>query len=97
ALSSTFGRTSEGGSCMTAEQLAGAEREIDVEIGRNRRRLVDLIYSLDSFTPEELIDMFRKESGGSVTIDVQHTLREYLNELSELGVLRFEHGRYSVE
>jgi hypothetical protein len=81
---------------MSPQQMVQARERFNDEIGRNRRRLVDLMYSMGSFTEEDLVEAFREQYGRMSTIDVQRTLRDYLGELTRIGVLRYQGGRYTV-
>ena len=79
------------------EQLVEAKERLGRKIERNRRQLVRLIYSLDSFTEERLIEALEKQAtDGELATDLQRSLRDYLKELVEVGVLRYRRGSYSV-
>ena len=81
---------------MSPQQVVQARERFNDEIGRNRRRLVDLMYTIDSFTEEDLVEACRKQYGRMSTIDVQRTLRDYLGELTRIGVLRCQNGLYTI-
>ena len=62
----------------------------------NRYRLSELIYDLGVFTSNELVEAFRKSQDGGIAIDGGQTIRDYLDELSAIGVLRYEYDLYTV-
>ncbi len=61
-----------------------------------RRDLIKLIYRLDTFSEEELREKFRDETRGDMSIGGCQTIKDYINDLTQIGSLRYEDGRYSV-
>jgi hypothetical protein len=61
---------------------------------QNREQLTNLIYSLNEFTEDGLVERFKKESNGSTLIDGIQTISSYLKELTQIGVISYQNGRY---
>lgn len=84
-------------SAFGADAFDEARDVIDRETGVKRRRLVRLIYTLGSFTEERLFNELSKEGHEDApSFDLQRSLRDYLRELTQLGVLEYRRGIYSV-
>jgi hypothetical protein len=62
-------------------------------IRENRRRLVELIVEMKSFEESDLAERLIREKG-TLAVDTQQTLREFLADLRELGVVRYRNGVY---
>lgn len=62
----------------------------------NRRDLVDLIFGMEHFTRDDLLERFNRERAGNIAIDGSQTIEQYLRELSEYGILRRQLGSYQV-
>lgn len=62
----------------------------------NRKALADLIYQLGEFSYDELLTEFKNRNNGDVAIDLFQTVKEYLEELVDIGRLRLLHGRYAI-
>lgn len=62
----------------------------------NRRRLSDIIFDLETFTEQELLEEFSQDRNGDIVIDGEQTVSEYLELLKDIGVLHYEDGRYSI-
>jgi hypothetical protein len=67
------------------------------EYDESREKLSELIFSLKSFTEEELESRFREIRGSKIEIGRKQTIHDYLDELRELGALSFEFGHYCVQ
>ncbi len=63
-------------------------------IERNSQRLANLIFSKDEFTKEEIVEEFRQDRNGDIVIDGQQNVSGYLDDLRQLGLLRFRNGRF---
>ncbi len=57
------------------------------ELQKNNKKLIDLIYSKQEFSEKELFDGFFQQRNGDVAIEGTLTIRDYLGELTDLGVL----------
>ena len=65
---------------------------------KNRRDLAKLMYSMGTFTADELVSRFREEKHGKdVSIDGEETIPAYLKHLAEIGVLALVNGKYYVD
>lgn len=64
----------------------------------NRKQLADLIYSMNSFTEPALINEYLSshQNEDSPAIGGIQTIKEYLNDLTQIGVLNFASGWYTV-
>ena len=60
----------------------------------NREKLAQLIFWRRSFTEEELNRTVSQLRAGRPGPNPPRSLRDYLEELKQLGVLGFERGRY---
>ena len=65
-------------------------------LAENRRRLIQLIYGLGDFDEPELVERFKRDRGGRIALDGAQNLSDCLQELRDIGVLRYEYGRYHV-
>lgn len=64
---------------------------------RNREILADLVYEMEQFSTEELLQELQKHSAdGTLTIDGGQTAGEYLEELKDLGAICGSHSRWHV-
>lgn len=62
---------------------------------QNRAKLVRLIYGQKTpFNADEIVSLFEAMQSGDTTIDGSQTIADFLEELTELGALIFEDGRY---
>lgn len=64
------------------------------DLSSNRAKLAELVYSLDHFSEDELRSLFQ-ERFGERPIDGRQTVREYLRELTQLGILDYSGGIYT--
>ena len=64
-------------------------------ITNKRAVLSRLIYKLNEFTYIEILKLYITEVD-SILVDGLQTAKQYLEELRELGVLRFSNGVYKV-
>jgi hypothetical protein len=62
----------------------------------NRERLAQLIYWKRSFTEDELIRTFEPSASDKTETAPRRLLREYLESLKLLGLLRFDGERYTL-
>jgi len=66
---------------------------------KNRQILIELIYELGSFTYAKLIQDFKEKLEWKdelpPAIDGRQTIRDFLEELAQIGVLEKSHGVYS--
>jgi hypothetical protein len=62
----------------------------------NRQRFQELIWTLGTFTENEIIDRFIQSGSGDTAIDTNQTIEDYLQQMVYIGVLKFEFGRYTV-
>ena len=67
----------------------------NTEHQNNQRKLSELIYKLKSFSLEELQEGCVREGIG--IFDSHQTLKDYLDELVFLGLLKYEWNRYSFK
>jgi hypothetical protein len=80
-----------------SEQLLQAREEVDRRSEDRPRQLIRLIHSLDSFTEEELFEELKQRAADyELVLDLQRSLKDYLKDLVAVGVLRYQHGSYSV-
>jgi hypothetical protein len=61
---------------------------------QNRAKFADLIYSTKRFTKEQIVEKFRRQQKGDVTMDGGETLFQYLESLREHGILRCKNWVY---
>ena len=66
------------------------------EIENNEMRLRELVYTLGTFT-EDQIEKGLRPDGKPVMLAPFWSVNRYLEELRELGVLKFVDGRYSTQ
>jgi hypothetical protein len=67
------------------------------EYDENRKKLSELIFQKKEFTESELIQEFKKERDGKIEIGRLQTIHNYLDDLQEFGVLKWEDGRYHTQ
>lgn len=60
----------------------------------NNERFAELIYSLPVFTEEELLNEYRKKFGNETAIEGNSTITECLEDLTQIGILRYFNGKY---
>jgi len=60
-----------------------------------RLRLVELIYQLKTFDEHEITKAF-KDATGRESLGLGRTIRQFLSDLTEHGVLECEDSRYQV-
>lgn len=60
----------------------------------NREKLAQRIFWMRSFTEAELNQTIAELRGSRPDFDVPASLRDYLENLKQLGMLGFEKGRY---
>lgn len=60
----------------------------------NKESIAQVIYWIRSFTEDELAQTFKQLQDRRMQIGSSRSLREYLENLKNLGVLGFERGRY---
>lgn len=63
---------------------------------RNRKKMMGLVYQLDEFSEDELIEALKRLVGDDVSIDGVQTIGGYLSDLREMGVLTERDGRFKV-
>ena len=63
---------------------------------KNREKLADLVYDLETFSEKHILEVFKKQQHGDIVIDGSQTVTQYLRDLREQGALHFSHGKYSV-
>lgn len=67
---------------------------------KNRKVFFDLIYSMEQFTAEEIMEEYRNERTKNgiehIAIDGRQTATELLEELVEIGVLSKEDNVFAV-
>lgn len=62
----------------------------------NNERFAELIYSLPNFSEEELIKEYKEKFGDDAAIEGNLTLTECLEDLTQIGILRFINGKYFI-
>jgi hypothetical protein len=62
----------------------------------NRRKFADLIYSMECFDEQEIVEKFRKSQNGDIVIDGSQTVSQYLRDLRDQGALKYVGGKYFV-
>jgi len=63
---------------------------------KNRRALVFLINKMGRFREEELVEQFIQERRGDIALDGGQSIKQYLDELVEIGALDLSGGVYSA-
>jgi hypothetical protein len=67
---------------------------------QNKVKLVSLIYSMNRFTEKELTDKYYASGNNSnyqsISIGGLHSIKSYLNDLTQFGTLRYDRGFYQV-
>jgi hypothetical protein len=67
------------------------------EINSNERRLRDLVCELKTFTEKQLISKLEQSSKKPLLLKPFWSVKRYLEEFRDVGVLTYENGRYSTE
>lgn len=67
------------------------------EFSENRKKLVRLMCSMACFSEDELVGRFAADNDGRILIDPIETIHDYLEYLSQIGVLRHGCGYYTTE
>lgn len=66
------------------------------EAEKRRQILIQTIFERSSFEETELIERFKRKTGGLASIGIGRTIRELLKELTEAGALQYENNHYRL-
>ena len=68
-----------------------------LEADERRKLLIATIFEKGSFEEAELIEELKRKTGGLASIGIGESIRSFLQELIDLGLLRYEGHRYSTQ
>ena len=66
------------------------------EYNTNSENLADLVFKMKRFTLDQLKKNFKKICIGSGLLSGDQKIEGYLDDLREMGILRFENDHYEV-
>ncbi len=67
------------------------------EIENNEKRLRELVCELKTFTERELVNQLQLDSKQPLLLKPFWSVKRYLEEYRDVGVLVYQDGRYSTE
>ena len=65
-----------------------------MEADARRKLLIATIFEKESFSEDELIQVFREKTGGPVSIGIGESIHGLLRELIDLELLRYSDNKY---